>query len=243
MYFNFPYYRPRLFIENNFELLFLSILLVGSIKYSNKINFVNLLMFSFIAISSKSRSGIAIFFFIIFICYFKKEYLKIKYLWIYLLIALCLVIGIDQVIQRIPEGGIESIDRFRFFFFFLEEIKDWSFLNYLFGESIITPLSPSTCSKLSYYDQLYSFKGDGTCYSVIFHSFILRIIFDHGFLGFLFLFYIIKKVLSMSRFSIRHTIALIGVLLLNSISISSLNSIFSIFAIMIILMVKSKEKK
>lgn len=241
LFFTNTYHRPRLFMENNFELLFLSILLVGNIWYSKKTNILNLLMFSFIAISSESRSGIAIFFFILFTCFFKREFIKAKYLWIYTLIFLGISLAFTIFLDRMPKGGVESLDRFRFFIYFLEEIDHWSLWNYIFGSPIITALSTETCLGLSYYNELYSYKGDGSCYSVIFHSFILRVIFDHGFLGLFFLLYLIKKILTLSGFSKRYVIAMLGVLLLNSISISSLNSIFSVFGLMIVLMIKPES--
>lgn len=238
VFFTYTTHRPRLFMENNFELLFLSILLVGSIWKSKKVDILNLLMFSFIAISSGSRSGIAIFFFILFVCFFKKEYIKAKYIWIYVLVFLGVSFASTIILDRMPKGGFQNIDRFWFLLYFFDEIENWSLWNYIFGSPIITALSTETCKGLSYYSELYSYKGDGSCYSVIFHSFILRIIFDHGFLGLFFLFYLIKRILVLSGFSKRYVIAMLGVLFLNSISISSLNSVFSIFGLMIVLMIK-----
>ncbi len=50
-----------------------------------------------------------------------------------------------------------------------------------------TPLLPASCADLSYYQTLFSYAGDGRCYSVILHSFIMRVIYDHGIIGFAFL--------------------------------------------------------
>ena len=125
--------------------------------------------------------------------------------------------------------------------FFFNEIENWSLWNYLFGSPIITSLTEETCTGLSYYSELFSNKGDQSCYSVIFHSFILRVIFDHGILGLFFLIHIVYRVLFLSGFSKRYVLTIIGVLLLNSISISSLNSVFSIFGLMIILMIKPES--
>jgi hypothetical protein len=233
--------RPRLFMENNFELLFLSILLIGNISYSKKPNFLNLVMFSFVAISSGSRSGIAIYFFILFACFFKRDFIKVKYIWIYTLIATGLYISWTMILKRMPEGGLQEIDRVRFLFLFFEEFKAHDWWTYFIGTPIITPLSPETCNALVFYKELFSYRVDGSCYSVVFHSFILRIIFDHGIIALFFIFSLIQRVLALSDFPRRHIIAILGVLFLNSLSISSINSIFSVFGLMIILIVKPQR--
>ena len=234
-------HRPTLFIENNFELLFISILMIKSLMDS-KINYYNLLMFAIITLTSGSRSGIAIFFFILFVFFFKKEYIKLKYTWLYALIIGGIFLAISIILKRMPEGGFASIDRLQFLFYFLDEINNWTWYKYTFGSPVITPLSELTCERLSWYKELFSYDGSNKCYSVIFHSFILRVIFDHGIVGLLLLFYSIKKMLSISGFSRRAIIAILGTLLLNSLSISSLNSIFAIFALMVVLIVKKNEE-
>jgi hypothetical protein len=236
-----PSWRPEVFYENNYELLFLSILLVADIKFSTKTNFLNLLMFAIIALLSTSRSGIAIFFFVTIVCFFKKEYFRTKYLWIYILLGISIIFAVGVIIDRMPPGGFQNIDRLHFLYTFISEIEHWTLWEYLFGSPIITPLSEGGCKSLVWYKDLFSYSGDGSCYSVILHSFILRAIIDHGFIGLLFLFFLTYKVLALSGFSVRYNIAILGILLLNSLSISSLNSIFAIFAIMIIIMIK-KEK-
>ncbi|MGB0391848.1 MAG: hypothetical protein ACPGD5_09770, partial [Salibacteraceae bacterium] len=235
-------YRPILFIENNFELLFMAILLIGSIRFSEKINYLHVVLSGFIAISSTSRSGAAIFIFLLGILFFKWEYIKLKYWWVFSLILVGVGLAVMQFINRIPEGGIEQIDRFRFLVVFFSEIKNWGLWEYLFGNPIITPLSIENCGKLSYYQSLFSFSGTGDCYSVVLHSFILRVILDHGFLGLILLFFGVYKMFKVSGFPNRYIWAIIGVLFLNSISISSINSIFAVFAMGLIMIVKPKEK-
>ncbi|MGB0806687.1 MAG: hypothetical protein ACPGRC_08350 [Salibacteraceae bacterium] len=235
-------YRPILFIENNFELLFMAILLIGSIRFSEKINYLHVVLSGFIAISSTSRSGAAIFIFLLGILFFKWEYIKLKYWWVFSLILVGVGLAVMQFINRIPEGGIEQIDRFRFLVVFFSEIKNWGLWEYLFGNPIITPLSIENCGKLSYYQSLFSFSGTGDCYSVVLHSFILRVILDHGFLGLILLFFGVYKMFKVSGFPNRYIWAIIGVLFLNSISISSINSIFAVFAMGLIMIVKPREK-
>lgn len=233
--------RPILFIENNFELLFIGILMIGYMNFNEKINFWYLILFAIISFLSGSRSGMGIFVFIVISAFFKKEYLKLKYLWIYLLLFAGIFIGYLKFLERIPEGGIMQIDRLRFLTYFLFEIKDWGLKEYLFGMPIITPLSDYTCEGLKYYKELYSYSGNAICYSVILHSFVLRVIFDHGLLGLFFIFGILAFMLRKSGFKLRYVVSVIGVLLLNSLSISSINSIFAVFALSVVMQLSTEK--
>lgn len=123
-----------------------------------------------------------------------------------------------------------SIDRVRFLLLFLDNTHDWKWWNILLGTEPLTPLSDETCQALSYWSDMYSFSGDDTCYSVILHSYIIRVIFDHGVFGLLFLISFTAYGLRKSGYSWVDILCVLGVLLASSLSVSAFNSVFAILS-------------
>ena len=116
---------------------------------------------------------------------------------------------------------------------FLDEIHDWKWYDYFLGTRALTPLSSETCSALAYWDDLHSYAGDGKCYSVILHSYILRVIYDHGVIGLLFLISFSIVALRKNNFSWNNIACVISTVLISSLSVSAFNSIFYTFALML----------
>lgn len=135
--------------------------------------------------------------------------------------------------SRLSGGGIEDIDRYRFLIILFYEIRDWDLINYLLGSKPITPLSQASCNSLSYYESLFSHSGDGSCYSVILHSYIMRTFFDHGILGIAFHLAFLWYVLGAAKYTHRERICITGVILASGTSVSSLNSIYTVLALAI----------
>lgn len=234
--------RPGLFTENNFELMFLSLLYIAYYHIQGRINFCFMSILIGIFILSGSKSGIVTLIFTLFILHFKKKYLKIKFLHYYLFLTIFVLFAVVRVFGRLEnDGGIENIDRVKFLLVFLENIEDWNWMNYFVGSPLLTPLNDSSCSALSYYDRLFSFKNDGSCYSVVLHSFILRLIFDHGILGLLFILYFLNRILLVTGYNLNERLAIIGVFILNGFSVSSVNSIYGIIGLVLLITVK-KDK-
>ncbi len=123
-----------------------------------------------------------------------------------------------------------SIDRVRFLLYFLDETEDWHWGNVLLGTQPLTPLSVQTCEDLSYWSELHSFSGDGSCYSVILHSYIIRVLYDHGVAGLLFLIVFTVYALRKSGYSWADTLCVLGVLLASSLSVSAFNSVFAVLS-------------
>lgn len=123
-----------------------------------------------------------------------------------------------------------SVDRVRFLLFFLDDVEDWSWWNVLLGTKPLTPLSVETCDALSYWSDMYSFSGDGRCYSVILHSYIIRVVYDHGVLGLLFLITFTAYALRKSSYSWYDILCVVGVLLASSLSVSAFNSVFAMLS-------------
>lgn len=259
--------RPGVYVENNFELIFLTLaffLVIEKIRFP----FLLFCILLFIIALSGSRSAFlcvaVVYFFSIFKMgrgFFAKWVMLIPFL---LLTAFALVsdrmdfsFGRDVNEQEGPTSGeplanqidnesnaalplsereeesfrdfLEkgaSVDRIRFLLFFLDETQDWRWWDYVFGSAPLTPLSPETCSALSYWEDLYSFSGDGQCYSVILHSYIIRVIFDHGVFGLLFLVLFTAWALRKAGFKWYEILCFIGVMMASSLSVSAFNSVF-----------------
>ncbi|MGP9571126.1 hypothetical protein [Halomonas sp. JB37] len=135
----------------------------------------------------------------------------------------------EMTIRSFLEQGA-SVDRVRFLLLFLDNAEGWKWWNVLFGTEPLTPLSDETCRSLSYWSDLYSFSGDETCYSVILHSYIIRVIFDHGVMGLLFLIGFTAYGLRKSGYSWVDVLCVLGVLLASSLSVSAFNSVFAVLS-------------
>lgn len=234
--------RPDLFAENNFELLFLSLVFyLKYIKYRSVSVVEVLLLISIFALSG-SRSGVLMLFFLLIMIYSDRlTYTRLIYLLSIAFIILPLIIII--LLLRLDSAGFAGIDRILFAGVFLQETSNWNYLNILFGTLPLTPLSEGSCSTLASYERLFSYSGDGSCYSVILHSYILRALFDHGILIFILLLYSYVKFIRLSGYSNRETFTVIGILLINSLSVSSFNSVFSVLAISLYLFARRQKIK
>jgi hypothetical protein len=122
--------------------------------------------------------------------------------------------------------NIEKIDRYKFMLIFFQETHDWSFFQYLTGAPRITSLSDLASKQLSFYEGLFSYAGDGNCYSVILHSYLLRIIFDHGIIGLVCVIFFTYEILKMSCIDKKIIWVTISILIFNGLSVSSFNSVF-----------------
>ncbi|WP_216073902.1 hypothetical protein, partial [Acinetobacter baumannii] len=90
----------------------------------------------------------------------------------------------------------------------------------------ITALSPESCRSLSFYDVLFSYSGNGSCYSVILHSYFFRVIFDHGAFGLVLLFSFLAVALRKYGYSKMDVGVVIGILSASALSVSAMNSVF-----------------
>lgn len=234
--------RPGIFGENNYEVLFFVLLYIAYYAINEHKEKKYLIFLSIIVLLSGSRSGIVIYLATMSILYFKLKYFRFKFIILYILGFAIVIVLLMQILNRMPESGIEGVDRYQFLLYFIYEIRNWNILNFLIGNPVLTPLSDPTCSSLGYYSSLFSNKHDGTCYSVILHSYILRIIFDHGLLGLLFIFGALNHLLYVSKYSLKIRISILIAIFLNGLSVSSFNNILTIAAIALILSIYKKKE-
>ena len=165
-----------------------------------------------------------------------EKKLSFKTLIGFIIFAFIFSLSIIVLMQRLG-GGIESFDRFVFFQYFLNDISNWSFSDYFFGNLPLTPMSANTCNGLNFYYTLFSQKNDGTCYSVVLHSYILRMIYDHGFFGLFFVLYFIFKALRTVGYNVKLCLTVLGLILINGLSVSAFNSVFCFLGLLFFLVV------
>ncbi|EME9802031.1 O-antigen ligase family protein [Vibrio alginolyticus] len=229
--------RPGLLDENNFELLFLLMMFLLSYSSEGKVSFWKLFLVGLIVLISGSRSGILSLLFVVFMMYDKK--LTLKGVLAFLVFVVLAAISGFVLMQRLG-GGLESIDRFLFLQLFINEVSDWNLMRYLFGNFALTPLSFYTCHNLSFFQTLFSHQDNGTCYSVILHSYILRMIFDHGVLGLVFILTFTYRTLVASGYNLKFCIAVIGLICINGLSVSAFNSVFCFLGLLFMLVTSDR---
>ena len=225
--------RPGLLYENNSELLLLIVLFFYLCSchqkvQNNKVWF--LLLLTIITVLSGSRSASLIVF---------ATYLfSIRLSFGSFLFGLCIFFSLI-LFQYFSRGfGLEQIDRFRFLLDFWDIYSAGSFYTMFFGNEPITPLPNEVCVKYSFYESLLS--KNNTCFSVVFHSLIMRSLFDHGiFWSFIIIFGYYRFI--SREISRNFAIYTLIIAFLNGLSVSSYNSIF--FNITILLILISRKNR
>jgi hypothetical protein len=229
--------RPIVYMENNFELMFLYALYL--IRYTvTKEKYLFLLgLVGLITILSLSRSSLLMYsVLVLFVIYdsFKKTR-------VFIIPGAAILLGsVAFYIFSQRSSSLEQVDRYRFMLVWWSNVENWNFFQWLLGAERITALSPESCSYMNYFKMMFSYKQDGTCYSVVLHSFIFRVLFDHGILGFLALMHAVYLLLIKSKVRRDVTVVFITIVLINGVSVSSFNNLF--FAIsMVFLMTTNTE--
>ncbi|MDQ0094663.1 hypothetical protein [Paeniglutamicibacter psychrophenolicus] len=236
-----PNERPGLLTENNFELALFSGLVVALYRHIRH-KFLIIFTLGTLTLLSGSRSGAVAF---LILCLFaisqaQKASLLVKYL-LACLIPLLVLIPLQIFASRNPEGG--QIDRLNFFDVFLSETQKWTSIEWLFGTVPISPVSREGCDRLSFYQALFSTTGDGSCYSVIFHAFTLRVIFDAGIFGFLLVIWVVWFALRKSRVQRTGAIALVLIAISNGFSVSGFNSPYIMIPVVLAILTAARTNQ
>ncbi len=232
-------YRPSLFAENNFELMFLLIASITKHENINKLTTIELIIILCVFLLSGSRSGLVCLLFV-FTIYNIKD-LSIKSIMnLFALLILSTIVGFI-FLSRMSSFNLESIDRFVFMQGFIDASEHKTILEHLFGSVVIEKIPQNVCSSFSYYSILFSHGDDGiSCYSNIFHSFVLRCIYDFGVFGLIFSFYVLWNTIN-DKATIRGVISVIGVITLNGFSVSSLNSVYCTMGILFLILTSGSK--
>jgi len=215
--------RPTLIGENNFELVFLALIYYSAHVAGCKLSAIQTLALLVVVVLSGSRSAAIAIALAIALTYDFKTRNPAKLIGGLIAGALGFALAV-LIFESRSHGGIESIDRFRFLMMFSESVSGWGVFDYLLGADRLTQLPPHVCSSLSYYASLFSYEDNGTCYSVILHSFNLRIIHDHGILiailASLYLLRLTRTATLVQR------LCLLGIIFINGLSVSALNNVY-----------------
>lgn len=215
--------RPGLLLENNFEIPLFAGLVAVLYRHLGRYRVFSVAAVGVLTIVSGSRSGIIAF--VILAVYAvtqnKRANLFVRYL-AYLSIPAAGAAAYFLFAERFESEG--QIDRLNFFAVFLREVDDWSPLQWIFGTTPITPLSPSACNRLSFFVNLFSSEGDGSCYSVILHAFLMRVVFDAGIVGLVLSFGLLWYLMRRARVQTALTLTLIAIAVANSASVSGPNN-------------------
>jgi len=216
--------RPGVLDENNFELILLNFIFY--ITHSRRRIGANLLATAIlIAVVGLSGSRSGAIGAAIALAMMALERPRERVVVLSFIIPVGFLAGMLIISER-SIASLEEIDRFRFLTIFLREVSDWTPLGFIFGARPLTPLSPDSCNQLAFYSGLFSRSGDGTCYSVILHSYALRVIFDHGVFGVVILIGHLYFAYRSSAATRRQMICLCLITTTSALSISAFNSIY-----------------
>lgn len=229
--------RPILYMENNFELMFVYALYL--IRYTvNKEKYLWWLAFAgVITILSLSRSSLLMYsVLVLFVIYdsFKKTR-------VFIIPGALVILGvIVYTIFSARSSSLEEVDRYRFMLVWWTQVEDWNIFQWAFGAPRISRLSSGACSYMNYFKMMFSKSGDGTCYSVVLHSFLLRIIYDHGVAGLIFVIYASYQCLVKSGLRKDVILVFITIVIINGLSVSSFNNLF--FAISMVFLMTTNVR-
>jgi len=222
--------RPAIFVENNYELVFLIgvVFLSWSLLSRKEKAFAYIVLVAVVFLSSSRSAAISLLLasFLMMgvqsISQFIKSFIPIVFVSVIVLL----------VFWGRGDLSLDQIDRFRFFGVFYSEISNYGFFSFLFGTPRISELSATACQSLSYYHLLFSFSDSRSCYAVIFHSYFMRAIFDHGLIVVVFTIWIYFTQIYRSSRDIRLSASLVGIVSVSGLSVSAFGDYFSALLLM-----------
>jgi len=223
--------RPVVWIENNYELMLLIGMFFLAFAYLGRRRSMWSASLIVIVALSGSRSAILELAVCLLVLYWRPTDVKF-YLQAAPGIGLAWAAYVLAKI-RIGPGGLRATDRYSFLEVFRAESSQWHASQWLFGTDPLTPLTYSSCGKLSYYQPLFSGSEHDVCYSVIMHLFFLRALFDHGLIGLTFLIAVLAFAMRRSGVGGRRVIGILGIGLANATSVAAFDSDYSLLLLVL----------
>ncbi|AMM33545.1 hypothetical protein SA2016_2880 [Sinomonas atrocyanea] len=218
-----PSQRSGLLTENNFELALYCALAAGLLsRLTGRQQVWTLLALGALVMSSGSRSGAVEFGLLIIYAVINVARARVAVRLLLVIVVPVIVYFVSDVFAARAESG--GVDRLNFLSVFLGETANWNLLDWLWGTSPITPLSSGGCAAMEYYSSLFSSTGDGTCYSVVLHAFIMRVVYDAGLFGLFLTVFVVLFSLRRSGAGVRVTWTIFAIAFANGFSVSGLNS-------------------
>ncbi len=216
--------RPGLLLENNFELALFCGLAAALYQHMGRHRGALIVTLGVLTVLSGSRSGAVIF---VILAIYAVTQMRAMNLFVRYLVAAAAVAATAIPVMIFAERASSAtfrIDRLNFLDVFFAEVGAWNAGQWIFGTTPITPLSPNSCASLANYEQLFASSGDGTCYAVILHAFLLRVIFDAGLLGLALAIVIPWLAMRKAGVSLPLALTLSCIALANGASVSGLNN-------------------
>lgn len=221
--------RPVVWHENNFELMLLIAFFYLAFEH---LKHQTALLAALVAVvgMSASRSSLVELCIVVAAIYWRPSHPR--FVWFFLPSVGVAWYAMGIIAER-TVGGVKSTDRYHFFEVFRGQTQAWGWQEWLVGTPPLSPLTMGGCADLSYYRNLFV-PGTDTCYSVVFHAFSLRAIYDHGFLGAAFLLVFLWAALRRSGVGKRDVLVLVvGIGTVNAASVSSFNSEFLLIPLIV----------
>ena len=233
-----PGNRPGLLLENNFEMALFAGLIAVLYHDLGRSRLWAIAALGALTLLSGSRSG-AVAFLVLAVYALSQQRTRDMFLRYLAVLAVPLLISIPVGIFGARAAQSSNIDRLNFLDVFLRDTQSWNLGTWLFGTPPITPLSYGACDRLAFYDRLFASTGDGSCYSVILHAFVLRVVYDAGVVGLLMAFGVTWYLMRKAQVRTSLALCLLGIAVTNSLSVSGLNNPYVALPIALAIMTAS----
>jgi hypothetical protein len=215
--------RPGLLLENNFELALFSGLVAVLYRHLGRWKFGAVALLGALTVLSGSRSGALAFVVLAVFAVTQIPQTRANLFQRFLLLVAVPLLTLIPVYTFASRTETVRIDRLNFLDVFFYETHDWNVFNWLFGTVPITPLTDG-CKSLAFYADLFATTNDGTCYSVILHAFLMRVIFDAGIFGAVLAFGVLWFTMRKAGTTRLLALCLLAIALVNSASVSGPNN-------------------
>ena len=177
-----------------------------------------------IVLMSFSSSGFLGYSMVLFILYFISRNVFKNILLITLFIIILLPLLYFFVNYRYSLS-LDSVDRYKFLLATLSTLEERDIYSTFFTLSA-NPLPSHISTAFNYMDSKLSFNEDGSFYSVVLHSMIMRMVIDFGLIPLLFFLLCPVVLLRLRGFSHKCQISCLCIIFSNSVSVSGLGNPF-----------------
>jgi len=226
--------RPGIWTESNFELMTLIGLFYLAYAELGRARTAWAALLALEVFVSGSRSGALELVLMLTVLYLRPR--SPRFILYLCGLAVTCFATIQVFVRRAVSDSLVPIDRLQFYRNFRHESAHWSTLDWLLGTPPLTHLTSASCDQFLYYQKLIDYHdGKPLCYSVVYHMFAIRVIFDHGLLGLILLAGILYIAAKRSRVERPTFIVISGILAINALSVSSLNSEFGLLPVLVML--------
>ncbi|GAB6898363.1 hypothetical protein JCM9957A_14530 [Kineosporia succinea] len=221
-------HRPGVWTENNFELMLVIGLTYLAWPHLGRNRGWWMTLLCLIVLIGESRSGVIELALVFVVIFWRPRDPR----FLLYVAGGGIVVWLSNYVFSQRSNGSPS-DRWQFWQIFRAESAAWNLNDWLVGRPPLTPLSLESCDRLAPWGGLRAMNATDICYSVGLHMFSLRVLMDQGVLGALFLLLFIWLALRASGAGMRDRVALLGIGLANSMSVSAFNSEYLLIPLLV----------